>query len=73
MHIPSSLVTSFPPAAGSSKQATMADEKKVDNTPPPRPQAVVEEEDGLDERPRTMAEATRKLWTPKKLALAVVG
>jgi hypothetical protein len=51
----------------------MADEKKVDNTPPPRPQAVVEEEDGLDERPRTMAEATRKLWTPKKLALAVVG
>ncbi|KAH6695375.1 siderophore iron transporter mirA [Plectosphaerella plurivora] len=48
-------------------------EKTADNTPPPRPQAVVDEEDGLDERPRTMAEATRKLWTPKKLALAVVG
>ena len=49
---------------------SMAEEKKVDDTAS-RPQGAVM--DNSEEPPKTMAEAMRKLWTPKKLALAISG
>ena len=46
----------------------MAEEKRADGTPA---QAQPVDMDSSDEHPKTMAEALRKLWTPKKLAIAI--
>ena len=46
----------------------MAEEKRADDTPAQAQPVVV---DSSDEPPKTMAEALRKLWTPKKLVVAI--
>ena len=48
----------------------MAGEKSVNDT---ASQPQLEVMNNSDEPPRTMAEAIRKLWTPKKLVIAISG